>query len=105
MLFGQTLRITDADDLFARIMAQNKGRQSHRSTDGFQIARRDIDNKALDLAPPTLLELMGNQFDMAAWQETTARTYLMKHAFDKGREIMAKHGTIFSFREFKHHRP
>jgi hypothetical protein len=61
---GQILSIAGADHLFGGLVAKEPRDEGDRHAMRLQMARRQIDNEALDLAAPHRLQLRGHDLDM-----------------------------------------
>ena len=84
---GEILRIADAEDLRRGIVPQTPRREGDRGQQRFQVARRQVDDEAPDLAAAQCRQFRGDDFDMPAHREAGARVELAETELCEADEI------------------
>jgi hypothetical protein len=87
MLDREVARITQADELLGWIMSQAKRRECDGGRNRFEVARRNGDDQAFDLALPDLLENVGHGANVPIEMKLFTRHHGLKGPADKGYEL------------------
>jgi hypothetical protein len=101
---GEVLRINDAEDLRARIVAETPRRKRHRSQVRLQVARRHIDDHPPDPAGADALELGRGHLEMPVQRERGARVELVETVLRKAGKIGAQQRLVLAGAERFCHR-
>jgi len=82
-LVGEILGIADAQDLGRRVMPETPRRKGDRGHQGFEMARRQVDDQSSDLALAHLGQLGGDDLEMPVWRKRRLRVELGKTTLSK----------------------
>src|SRR5262249_44680483 len=82
-LLREILGIADADDLGRGVVPETPGRKGDRGQQRFQMARRQVDDQAADLALAHRSKLGGDHLKVPVWQKRRLRVELIKTALGK----------------------
>ena len=93
---GEILRITDAKDLRARIVAETPRRKHHRSQVRLQVARRHIDDHPADPAAPHRLKLGRGHLEMPVQHERGAKVERVATVLRKAGKIGAQQRLVLA---------
>src|SRR6516225_1504853 len=87
MLDREVARIAHADELLGWIMPQAKCRECDGGRNRFEVARRDGNDQAFDLAPRDLLENVAHGVNVPIEMKLFTRHHGLKCPADKGYEL------------------
>ena len=89
-LVGEILGVADAEELRRRVAAQAPRWERDRGQQGFQMARRQVDDQPPDLALPHRSELGGDDFDVPVHRECCLWVQIVKAAHGEGGKVLAQ---------------
>ena len=101
-LVGKILTIADAEDLRRGIMPEAPGREGNRGHQGFEMARRQINDQPLDFAVPYRGQLGADHIDVPVHRECRLRIELRETALSKKRQSRPQDRIIFGGQQVSH---
>jgi hypothetical protein len=93
---GEVLRIAEAEDLRRGIRAETPRREGDRGEQRLQVAGRQVDDEAPDLAAAQSRQFGGDDFDMPAHREAGARVELGETALCEADEVAPRNSARYS---------
>ena len=87
-LVGEFLGIADAEDLGRGVEAETPGRKGDRGHQGFEMARRQVDDQPPDLAFPHRGQLGGDDFEVPVRRQAGLRVEVLEAAPGEGRQVV-----------------
>jgi len=103
-LVREILGIADAEELGRRVVTQTPGRKGDRGQQGFQMARRQVDDQAADLALAHRGELGRDHLKVPVDCQFGQRVQIVKAASGKGGKILPQQDIVFGSGQVLEHR-
>jgi hypothetical protein len=86
-LIGEILGIADAENLGRGIAPEAPRREGDRGQQGFEMARRQVDNQPLDPAFPHGVQLGGDDLEVPVHRQAGLRVEILEAASGEGRQV------------------